>query len=150
MAPSLSFRPADGSMIIKGHPLIIGPGLPLETVQAGLVPFYRSHVDHGNGYQWLTFAGVEFGGHPCGFSLCFHLGRLTRVHWGVALPDEKVEGGWPTREAIDEEISFVRGILAQAFGRSFATGLERFPWGTAWSVFDAKGFQASAGLCYDA
>lgn len=148
MHPALTFVPSDGSLRIDGCPIVIGPGLSLEDAAAGLTRFYRSAVDHQNGYRWLTFGAVSFGGHPCGFSLCFHQDRLTEVHWGAALPGETTEDGWPTRAAIDTEVQFIREILQKTFNRPFASGQERFPWGLVWSSFDTKGFCASAGVRY--
>ena len=53
-----------------------------------------------------------------------------------------MEGGWPTRDAIDKEVAFVRDILARG-------GLIRkFGWGEVWSGYDAKSFIASNGLRY--
>jgi hypothetical protein len=148
MVPALAIVPNDGSLRIEGCPVVICRNLSREEAAAGLSQFYRSQTDHGNGYEWLVFGGVSFGGRPCGFSLCFHRGRLTQVHWGVSLPNAPQAGGWPTREAIDAEIAFVRGILQQSLGRSFVSGEERFPWGIVWATFDSKGFQASAGVRY--
>jgi len=115
-----------------------------------LATFFRSQTDHGNGYEWLAFHHLTFNAKPCGISLCFHLGKLQEAHFGVALPNAPLEGGWPTREAIDAEISFMRQALAQSFSRSFSTGQEQFSWGVVWSAFDAKGFQASSGIRYAA
>ena len=135
-------------MTIDGCPLAIGRGLAPGEAAAALAAFYRNRIDYGNGYEWLTFDGASLSGNPCSFSLCFHQGRLTEIQFGVALPDAKLEDGWPTREAIDEEIEFVRRFFRQAFHRRFTSGEERFNWGTVWSVFDPKGYQASSGIRY--
>ncbi len=64
--------------------------------------------------------------------------------WSVQLPNAPMDGGWPTREAIDAEVSFVRDVLANEM--SLRTGVT--PWGAVWSCFDPKGFLASNGLRY--
>jgi hypothetical protein len=55
-----------------------------------------------------------------------------------------MEGGWPTREAIDRELSFIRETLVRDM--NIHTG--QMPWGEVWSSFDAKGFMAANGLRY--
>ena len=65
----------------------------------------------------------------------------------VELRDAPKDGGWPTRQAIDEEVAFVRGILTQD-GLNIDDDPKKFNWGEAWSSFDAKGFLASNGLRY--
>jgi hypothetical protein len=111
--------------------------------------FYRSRIDHKNGYEWLSFHGVTFGGLPCGFSLCFLHDALTEVHIGVSLPNAELEGGWPTRRAIEEEVVFIRAELGKQLSRSFQTSQERFAWGVVWAMVDSKAFVASAGLRYE-
>lgn len=142
-------RPADGSVRIAGCPLVLAKGLAKAVAAEQLSQFYRSHIDHRNGYEWLFFQGVSFGAYPCGFALCFHRGHFTEMHFGVALPGAKLEGDWPTREAIDQEISFVRGELTRQLAPPFQSGLEHFSWGRVWSQFDEKGGKATAGLRYD-
>ena len=150
MLPMFSFSPVDGSVQIEGCPTIINKGLSKDLAASSFSKFYRTSIDHRNGYEWLAFQGVSFGGHPCSFSLGFYMGQLEQIHFGVALPDANIERGWPTRETIDAEITFVRKILANTFARSFSSGQELFGWGGVWSVFDAKGIQASSGVRYAA
>jgi len=150
MHPSLSFNSNDGSIHIASVAEPIAQGMQKERAASALATFFRSQTDHGNGYEWLAFHHLTFNAKPCGISLCFHLGKLQEAHFGVALPNAPLEGGWPTREAIDAEISFMRQALAQSFSRSFSTGQEQFSWGVVWSAFDAKGFQASSGIRYAA
>jgi hypothetical protein len=147
-APAFSIGPDDGSVRIGGCSLVLAKGLAREVAAEQLSRFYRSKIDHRNGYEWLFFQGASFGAQPCGFALCFHLGHLTEIHFGVSLPDAKLEGGWPTREAIDREIAFVRRELASQCARTFQSGLEHFSWGIVWSQYDEKGGQATAGLRY--
>jgi hypothetical protein len=117
----------------------------VEALVSALVSGER---DHGNGYAWLYLRGLSFAGCDAGLSLCFHHGRLSMASWSVTLPDAVLEGGWPTREAIDQEIAFVRAALAREIG--YAPGERRmdFDWGEIWSEFDPKGFLASNGLRY--
>lgn len=100
--------------------------------------------DHGNGYEWMYLGGLTFGGRPAHLALCFHTSRLQQASWSVRLPDASMEGGWPTRDAIDQEIAFVHRTLTDEMG------LDPGPqsWGEIWSSFDAKAFMASNGLRY--
>ena len=147
---ALSINPVDGSVHIAGCPFVLAKGVAKAVAAEQLSQFYRSKIDHRNGYEWMFFQGAAFGAQPCGFGLCFHDGRLTELHFGVSLPDAPLEDGWPTREAIDQEISFVRGELARQCARTFQSGLEHFSWGVVWAQFDEKGGQASAGVRYGA
>jgi hypothetical protein len=148
MAPALLINSVDGSVNIDGYPIAIKKGLSKDVAASALSKFFRTSIDHKNGYEWLAFQGVNFGDFPCGFSLCFYQGALVELHWSVNLPNCKLENGWPTREAIDSEIKYVRNILSKLFSRNFSSGQESFGWGVVWSSFDAKGFQASAGVRY--
>lgn len=150
MLPTLTINPVDGSVSISNSPLTLSKGLDRARAFAALRHHYRSNTDHGNGYEWLSFDGVSFGGAPSGFSICFHDHRLTEIHFGVSLPNLKLEDGWPTRQSIDEEVAFVQSELTSQLGRQFTSGQVQFSWGTVWSMFDAKGFLASAGLRYAA
>jgi hypothetical protein len=107
-------------------------------------------MDHHNGYVWDMFRGLKFIGYPCGIAVCFHFDRLTEIHFGVSLPGAGLENGWPTREAIDQEVEFVRSTLSDVFSVSFESGSQRFKWGEVWSMFDQRGFMASSGIRYAA
>ncbi len=123
---------------------------PLDT-KADAEPLIAHLLDaprfHENGYEWLYLRGLTFGGHPASMGLCFHNGKLEQASWSVQLPDAPMEGGWPTRKAIDEEIAFVRGVLS-GNGMDTRQGAIEFAWGELWSSFDPKGFLASNGLRY--
>lgn len=56
---------------------------------------------------------------PCGVALGFRQCGLTQIHLGVALPGVELEGTWPTREAINDEISFARKVLHEQLEREF-------------------------------
>lgn len=148
--PSITLHAENGAVSIEGCELRLTPGLSREAVLAALSDFYRRSIDHHNGYEWLFFNGLMFAGQACGLSICFHHGHLREIHWGVVLPGAKMESGWPTREAIEQEVAFVRAALSKIFSRSFSSGHEQFTWGQVWSVFDPKGFLASSGLRYAA
>lgn len=113
----------------------------VEPLVANLVERSR---DHGNGYEWLYFRDLTFGGQPAALSICFHDGHLEQASWSVQLPDAPMESGWPTKGAIDSEISFVREVLA----RQMEIHVGQKPWGEIWSSFDAKAFMAVNGLRY--
>ena len=61
-----------------------------------------------------------------------------------------MDDGWPTRQAIEEELAFMRKALSAQLGIQLGKRDARFPWGRVWSTFDPKGFQASTGLRYEA
>ncbi|MHB8971375.1 MAG: hypothetical protein ACYC3X_23810 [Pirellulaceae bacterium] len=148
MKHSLTFSPADGSIKIAGCAVEITSSLSKAQARAAFASLKLTSMDHGNGYEWLTLHGMSLGGRPCSIALGFCGETLERVHWGVELPNAKLEKGWPTRETSEEEIAFVRNYLGEVFQRSFRTGQETFPWGVVWSTFDPKGYAASSGLRY--
>jgi hypothetical protein len=150
MAPSFTLNPSDGSARVAGFPLVLRKGLFRGEVASALSPLFRTANDFGNGYEWLSFHNVTFGGHPCGFALCFQRGQLTEVHFSVILPNAEMQDGWPTRQAIEAELAFVRKELHSQLGTEVGEHATRFPWGTVWSMFDPKAFQARSGLRYDA
>ncbi len=147
MHPSVTFNPENGLVSI-GEGFTLFAGINRERVETGLSNYYRRSIDHRNGYEWLSFGGLKLFEQECGLSTCFYNGRLREIHWSVSLPDAVIENGWPTREAIDQEVSFMRNALGNIFTRTFASGTEQFDWGVVWSTFDNKGFLASSGLRY--
>ena len=148
MLPTLSINPDDGVIRILGFDQAIAPGMSKEAASAGFATLYRADTDHRNGYEWLSFQRVSFASHACGFSLCFHDGRLEQVHLGIASPGTGLQESWPSRDASEREVALIRSELRRQLHRDFTSGHERFAWGTAWSVFDEKGYQASAGVHY--
>jgi hypothetical protein len=146
VAPALTIDPADGSVRIGGRTLLIGAGLAKAEAAAGLSQFYHSYKQLNNGYERLSFRGVEFGGRTASFALTFYLGKLIEISLWAMLPTEKLERVWPTREVIDEEVAF---LLGHRLGRAYASGREQFPWGVSWAGFDGKAFTARAELHYE-
>jgi hypothetical protein len=148
MAPALSISPRTGALAISDPAVLLTPGLSKAEAQRLLRPYASDGLDHRNGYEWLNFQGLTFGGRPCFLSLCFFQGRLREASWSAGLPEAETEGGWPSRAEIDEEVSFVRGELARQLGRAIPANGARFRWGEVWSLFDLKGSQAANGLRY--
>jgi hypothetical protein len=144
---ALDIDPDSGCLRIAGL-APIRAGADMSDVANALTHHAAGERDHGNGYAWLYFRDLSFGGRPCHLALCFLHGRLAEAGWSVALPDAAPSGEWPTREAIDEEIAFVRAVLGETLGRPVADGHWRFQWGEIWSAFDPKGFLAANGLRY--
>lgn len=134
-----------GSALV-GHLIEITPGLDKFYVEQRVSSLLSSTRDFGNGYQWLYLKGLSFGAQPCGLGLCFSNGNLCEISWSVQLPNAPMEGGWPTRAAIDQEIEFVRRELEQQLGCRLE--LACFQWGQVWSGFDENGFLASNGIRY--
>src|SRR3982751_1619770 len=127
MARALTVDPTTGSVHIAECSTILSNGLAESTASTELAEFYRSRIDHENGYTRLSCQGVSFGGEPSGFALGFHLGALTQIHLGISLSDVEPVGGWPTRREIDQEVAFVREELAKQLSRSFRSGQRNSP-----------------------
>ena len=132
--------------------MLFGPpfGAFKRTGESGALAVLRQEHGSPNGYVWEMFRGLKFMGHPCGIAVCFHFDRLTEIHFCVSLPGARLESGWPTREAIDQEVGFIRSALSDVFGVSFESGSHGFKWGEVWSMFDQKCFIASSGIRYAA
>lgn len=114
MATELLIDSETGNIRV-GDLVLLKPNQEREEVATLVASFLGSVRDLGNGYEWLDLKGLTFGGQPASLSICFHGGRLEQASWSVQLPDAPMEGGWPTQEAIDGEISFVRDTLAKTW-----------------------------------
>ena len=146
MTTSFSIDPDTGSICI-GDRIRLEPCQSKASTQGQIEDWLVASQDHGNGYDWLHLDGLGFGGQPAALALCFNHGRLEQVSWSVLLPGASMQDGWPTREAIDDEIDFVRAALGEI--GLMASGKSRtFAWGEVWSDFDPRGFLASHGLRY--
>jgi hypothetical protein len=147
MTLAISIDPADGA-------LHVGDGIVLTAFQrrrkvARLVaPWQFGERDFGNGYAWIDLDGFAFGGLPANLSLCFAFGRLEQASWGVRLPGDDAADGWPSPEAIDAEIDFVRTELARQLGVTSIGEQMAFDWGVVWSLYDPKGGLPAHGLRY--
>jgi hypothetical protein len=149
MKPALTITPLDGSIQIVGIALALRKGSTYANTMSALGSLFRASNDFGTGYEWLSFHQVSLGGQPCDFTLGFHLGKMEDAHFSVTLPGATTEDGWPTRQAIDEELAFMKKVLSAQLGVKLGKRDARFPWGRVWSTFDPKGFQASTGLRYE-
>jgi hypothetical protein len=143
MAAELWINRNSGDIRI-GHLALLRPSQSKASIEPLVADLLEGSRDHGNGFEWLYLGGLTFGGQPAGLAICFHDGRLKQASWHVHLPDAPSQGGWPTQEAIDDELSFVRETLVREM--NIHTG--QMPWGEVWSYFDAKGFMAANGLRY--
>lgn len=145
MEPQITIDPQTGSLSVGR--IRLEPLQSRSEIEPQIAELVRGSRDHGNGYEWLFLRGLSFGSQPAFVGLCFYDGRLEEASWSVELPHAPKEGGWPTRQAIDEEVAFVRRTLAKD-GLNLGDSPNKFAWGEAWSNFDAKGFVASNGLRY--
>lgn len=143
MAAELWINRNSGDIRI-GDLVLLQPNQSKSSIVPLVADLLVGSSDHRKGFEWLSLAGVTFGGQPARISICFHDGRLKQALWSVELPDAPSQGGWPTREAIDAEIAFVRRTLENEMG----IGVGSQSWGKVWSSFDQKGFLASNGLRY--
>jgi hypothetical protein len=148
--PELTINPKNGAIHIaqNGCCLVIDSNLTSDTASIALAPFYRSELDHQNGYVWRSYHGISIGGIPGAIALCFHAGRLIEAHIGLSIPNAGTENAWPSKELIEWEVQSLRSSLMQQLSRPFQTDVETFSWGSAWANFDAKAFSASAGVKY--
>jgi hypothetical protein len=142
---SFQIDPATGSASI-GNLIKIVPGQDRLDIEQPVSSLIAGTQDHRNGYQWLYLKGLSFGSQPCGLGLCFFEGKLHEISWSVNLLDAPMEGGWPTRAAVGQEIKFVRSELERQLG--CLPELANFTWGQVWSEFDQKGFTASNRIRY--
>ena len=140
MEPAIFIDRATGEIRI-GDRALLKPNDAKTSVEPQIAGLLAGSRDHGNGYEWLNLRGLTFGGEVASLSLCFREGLLSEASWSVALGEA---GGWPTKKAIDREVSFVRNALANGMG--IKPG--RLPWGEVWCLFDARGDAASSGLRY--
>ena len=145
LEPQITIDPQTGALSVGG--LQLRPFQSESEIEPQTADLLERSRDHGNGYEWLYLGGLSFGGQPASLALCFREARLEQASWSVQIPDAPMQDGWPTREAIEEELTFVRSILA-GFGIKVGGGSKKLPWGEVWSSFDAKGFLASNGLRY--
>jgi hypothetical protein len=143
MVPALSIDRGTGSIRI-GDAVWLEPNEARASIEPRVVTLLAGSRNLGNGYEWIDLRGLAFGGQPAALSVCFQGGRLQQAAWSVQLPDAPMEGGWPTRDAIESELTFVQEILA----REMAIYPGPMPWGELWTNFDAKGFMAANGLRY--
>ena len=146
MGMPIRIDPRDGGIGL-GDDVRLEPFQKKRAIEPLVVDLVDTTQDHGNGYEWLHLRDLSFGGHPAWLALCFQGGRLEQVSWSVRLPTDTMEGGWSTREAMDEEIAFVRDTLAKG-GLRVAEGDTICPWGVVWSHYDPRGDLASHGLRY--
>jgi hypothetical protein len=147
MVPAMIIDRRNGCIRL-GEEVSLKPYQMRETIEPVVAAWLTGVRDHQNGYVWLNLRGLRFGGEEAGLSLCFHNGRFERAAWSVHLPGAPMEGGWPTRAAIDAEIAFVRKELAAMFGSTKEADQVRFLWGEVSSLFDEKGFLASNEIRY--
>ncbi len=147
MNASISIEQQTGDICLGGQ-IRLKAGQPKSIVEPMVGEWLAGSRDFGNGYEWLHLRHLSFGGEPAGLGLCFHDGFLEQVSWSVNLPNAPMEADWPTKEAIDDELSFVRDELARQLHLIPGQTEVTFDWGKVWSVFDAKGFLASNGVRY--
>lgn len=144
----LVFSPEDGTVHLQGMAVSLYSGMTKALASSRLASLVYSSIDYGNGYEWLQLKGFSFGDLPCGLGLCFSQGEVCQLSFGVVLPDIELVDGWPTRDSSQREVQFIRAQLSKQLKRSFASGTERFQWGSVWSMFDERGQQAASGLRY--
>jgi hypothetical protein len=138
----------DGSIQIEGCALKLAAGVGRVAAVNALGRYYSGNREQNDGSEWVYLQGLSFDGAASGMSLYFEQGALLEMNWSVILPDAELDGGWPSQEAIDEEIAFVRKALGRLKRAGSFSGREKFGWGEVWSEFDAAAFSASSGLRY--
>lgn len=147
MNAELSIDPNTGAICI-GDTVRLRAAQDKSSVEAIASQWVGGSRDLQNGYEWLQLHGLSFGRQPADLSLCFHDGKLTSAHWGASLPGATMEEGWPTQQAINQELKFVKRVLVTMLRTELTDGEIVFPWGTVWSRFDPKGFSASHGVSF--
>lgn len=124
MARSISIDPLTGS-------IGLGDGVRLNSnddkagIESQIADWLHGWRNLDNGYERLDLHEVRFGGLPASLSLCFNDSRLMQAAWNVQLPNAPIEGGWPTRHAIEDELKFVRATLTNEMGFDIAVRLSK-------------------------
>jgi hypothetical protein len=144
----MSIDPETGVMSFAGLSAQIQAGAGRDKVATELAPFLFSNLDHRNGYEWLYFRGLAFGGKPATLSVCFLNGAASKIHWDVWPQTGPGDPPWPSRKKTDGEVAFVRDALSKMLSRPFSPGTELFSWGEVWCVYDDRDDCASSGLRY--
>jgi hypothetical protein len=155
----VTFDATDGSIIIEGLTAKIGPEMLATQLPDDLAAMVSSKRDMGNGWVWVNVGGAALDGNPCTFSLGFLGDHLSEVCWSVLIAGADYTGGWSSPEAVTKEITFMIGVLSQAFGPGQLPGrgagesaryAKTLPWGTVWCELDPRGSTSASGLRYSA
>lgn len=128
MEHEILINPATGGITLRDSHITLSAGVSRRAVATDLSLFLCANQDHGNGYEWLHFQGLSFGGKTAHLSVCFFNGRLREMSWSVNLRENPSDKSWPSQEESDEEVAFVRTVLRDTLSRPFSSGEERFPW----------------------
>ena len=145
---SIVFNREGGTCQIDGFELVICDRLAKADAINALGDFITSNRDYGNGYEWLYLHQVSFDGKKAWLSLCFFKNELEMLLISVSLPDDTELDNWPTEETSLRQVAYMRKVLEKQLSCSMKIGHHEFSWGSAWSNFDIKGYQASGGLRY--
>jgi hypothetical protein len=143
---SITINPENGNVLVEDFALTVFRGAMIESVRRELAALIYAESDMQTGYVWVRLQSVSFGNQPAAMSLCFFEDKLQMVTLGIALPDDDVDGNWPTEVTSWRHVAFMRKELERQLLCSLDQ--QNFSWGSAWSNFDIKGFRASAGICY--
>jgi hypothetical protein len=138
MPPALTLRRKDGAITIEGAPVVISGGMSIDVARDALHAFASEPRDMRNGYEGVELRGLSLAGYPSVVDLRFAGGVLTSLSFRLAPPPRQADDDWPV-DPSEEEIALAQHILAQAFGRRFASGTEVFRWGRVWSRTTQKG-----------
>ena len=136
--PELTFTVETGDLQIGGLIGAISSNDRKANVEGLLGDRLRDQLDHGNGYAWLYFDRLAFGARPCGLGVCFHHDLTVGLMWSVSMIDFTLRPPYRSREEVETEIAFVRGVLAAQLNRTFEKGFEDFPWGRVGCSYDDK------------
>lgn len=148
MQLSLTISRVDGTISIDSIDYAIGKGTSKSVVESEFARLNKSHIEHGNGYEWITLGGISFGGIPSCLSLCFFLDAVQQVQIGVSILDVECADNWATRASSEREVEAVCRELGKQLDCDFSSGQVTFSWGTVWSVFDERSCHPSSGLRY--
>lgn len=154
---AVTFDVADGSILIDGFTLRIGPRLRLAELPDDLAALVKSRRDMGTSWTWTTIGDTVLDGNPCTLSLGAFHGYLSEVSWSVRVAGAEYTGGWPSPDAVAKEIDLVSRILAHTFGPGQLPGgvaggptryRKDFPWGKVWCELDPRTGTCASGLRY--
>ena len=148
MSTSFRIDPATGSVLFDGTEAAVLNNASKDSIAAALSKHLKSVQDLGNGYEWLYFHDLSFGGKPATISVCFFQGKVRELRWNTNLRPNAADNSWPTRDECNKEIEFVLGVLRSSLSRRLSNGSEKFPWGLVWCEYNERDGFASSGLRY--
>lgn len=137
----------NGAAQIDGFQQPLLAGLSIAIARSELDPVLHRHRDHGNGFEWLDFHRLAFGGWPCRLSACFQEGYLVDMIWWISRT-WPYDDPWPSERELSEQLETLRRTLQAQLLRPFQGASERFVWGDVRPHYQYQTGAAQVALRY--